>query len=489
MKLKVKFLNFSAGRPVIVLNSNFAKNQTIHVDNRVVLYYKNKKIIAVVDVVSSLVKENEAMVSSEVIRSLGLKEREEIRISLSKKPESTSLILKKLKGSELNEKEIRTIIEDITKNALTESEIAFFVSAVYIHGMNLSETVSMIKSIVETGEKLNLKNKIVVDKHSIGGIPGRITPIVVSICAAAGLTMPKTSSRAITTAAGTADSLETICKVDFSMEELKNIVEKTNACLVWGGSLNMAPADDKIIQIERLMNVDPESQLLASIMSKKIAVGAKYVLIDIPYGEFAKVSYIDARRLEKKFLEIAKCFNIKLVCSLKEINEPSGNGIGPALEIQDAIKVLSRIDSCYKLEERAVSLAGTILEMTGKAKKGKGKEKAIEILDSKKAWEKFKQIIKAQNGNAETKFRKAKFKYEIFSTKEGTIKEINIKSINYLAVLTGCPMDKYAGLYLHKHLNQKIKKNEVLLTIYAENKVELDDAIAYYHKIKPILIN
>jgi AMP phosphorylase len=488
MKLKVKFLNFSAGRPVIILNSHFARYNTIHPDNRVNIYYRNKKIIAVVDLASNMMKEDEAIVSSEIAKFLNLKEGNEIRISLAKKPESNHLILKKLKGTELNEKEIKQIIEDITKNALTESEIAFFVSAVYKTGMTLNETINTIKAIVGTGKKLDLKNKIIVDKHSIGGTPGRITPIVVSICAAAGLTIPKTSSRAITTASGTADAMETICKVDFSIEELKKIVEKTNACLVWGGSLDIAPADDKIIQIEKIINLDPESQLLASIMSKKIAVGAKHVLIDIPYGKFAKVSFVKAKHLEKRFLDISKYFKINLRCFLSEIKEPSGNGIGPALEIQDSIKVLLRKDSCYKIEERAVELSAILLEMTGKASKGKGKELALEILNSKKAWEKFKQVIKYQSGNAEMKFREVKYKYNILAARNGIIKEIDIKKINYLAGVAGCPIDKYAGLYLYKHLNEKVKKNDIILTIYSESKEELNDAIETYNKTSPILI-
>ncbi|MEM3405662.1 MAG: thymidine phosphorylase [Candidatus Pacearchaeota archaeon] len=488
MNLKVKFLNFSAGRPIIILNKTFAKNNAIHVDSRINIIYKNKEIIAVVDLASNFIKENEAIISSEVVNYLNIHEGEEIKITLAKKPISTKYILKKLNNKKLNKEEIRSIIKDISINALTESEIAFFVSAVYKCGMSFKELIYMIEAIVETGKKLNLGNKIVVDKHSIGGIPGRVTPIIVSICAAAGLTIPKTSSRAITTPSGTADALETICKVDFSLKEIKEIIKKTNACFVWGGSLDLAPADDKIIQIEKIINLDPEAQLLASIISKKIAVGAKYVVIDIPYGKFAKVSFSKAIKLEKKFLEIAKYFKIILKCSLKEINEPLGNGIGPALEIQDVIKVLSLKDSCNKLEERALELSSIILEMTGKAKIGKGKELAKKILYSGKAFEKFNEIIKAQKGDINFKFKEAQYKKDILAEKKGIIKEINIKLINYLAILAGCPMDKYAGIYLHKHLNQEVKKGEKILTIYSENEEQLNNVIKIYNENNPIII-
>ncbi|MCX6748182.1 MAG: thymidine phosphorylase [Candidatus Pacearchaeota archaeon] len=486
MRLKVKFLRLEAGRPVAILHKNFAKRASIHIDGRIYLEKGNKKVAAVVDTASGMLKEDEIILSAEILKFIDLKENEYVHIDLASKPESLNYIYKKLSGKPLTKEEIRTIIKDIVNNIITESEIAFFVSAVYKSGMSMQEIFSMIESLVESGKKLNIKGKL-VDKHSIGGIPGRTTPIVVAICASTGLILPKTSSRAITTPAGTADALEVICKVDFSIKEMEKIIKKTNACLVWGGALNLAPADDKLIQVERLLNIDPESQLLASIMSKKISVGAKYVLIDIPYGKNAKVNLSKAKTLEKKFKQIAKHFDIKLNCSLNKAEEPLGDGVGPLLEIMDVIKVLKREDSCHLLEKRSLELAGKLLELAGKAKKGTGIAKAQSILDSGKAFEKFKEIILAQKGKLNG-LEKARFYHTISADKGYKIVEINIKKINELARRAGCPLDKAAGVYLHKHLNEKVQKGEAIITIYAESLSELKEALAYCYENKPIVL-
>jgi len=487
MQLKVKFLRWSAGRPVAILHRKLALKSSIHVDDRITIKKNSHKIIAVVDIASGMLKEDEIAVSAEVSQKLNLRENETVSASPASQPESIPIIMKKLECRRLSKSEINKIIKDITDNALTESEIAYFISAVYKCGMTLEETKSMIQSIVSNGKKLNLKNKLIADKHSVGGIPGRTTPIIVSICSAAGLTMPKTSSRAITTPAGTADALEVICRVEFSIPEIRKIIKKTNACMVWGGYLGLAPADDKIIQVEKLLNLDPESQLLASIMSKKIAVGSKYVLIEIPYGKYAKVNKKQALNLESKFKNISKKFNIHLECILIEAAQPIGNGVGPALEIKDVIKVLRRESPCFLLEQRALISAGKLLEMTGKAKKGNGYKLAKEILDSGKAFEKFIQIIRAQKGRV-TGIRDAKFRKDILAEKNCSIKEINIKLINSLAKTLGCPSDKLAGIYLHRHAGEKIQKGGKIITLYSESKPELKAGIEFYNKNKPIIL-
>jgi len=484
VKLKVKFLKLSAGRPVVILHENYAQKASIHVDDRVYLEKKGKKISAVVDIATGILKENEIAVSTEIINAMKLRENNLVEVEIATKPKSLSLIAKKLSCKKLSQKELHSIMEDIVKNNLTEAEIAYFIAGVYQCGMSIKEIKNMIKAIVATGKQLKLNGKV-ADKHSTGGVPGRTTPIIISICAATGLLIPKTSSRAITSPSGTADAMEVLCEVDFTMKEIKQILKKTNACLVWGGSLNLAPADDKIIQVERLLNLDPEAQLLASILAKKLAVDAKYVLIDIPYGKNAKINKRQAKRLAKRFKILAKHFKIKLDYLLKRIEEPLGNGIGPALEIQDVIKVLTRKSSCHKLEQRSLELSAKLLELTGKAKKGNGLKLAKQILDSGKAFKKFNQIVKAQGGKI-IKFRKAKLKHEIKAKRNSLIKEIKTKELNKIARIAGCPLDKYAGIYLHSHLNARVKKGQEILTIYSESEIELKDAVKLFKKIKPI---
>jgi len=486
MRLKIKVLKFSAGRPVAIISEALAEKASIHVDNRVLIKKNSKSIVAVVDVAKEFVGKDEIAVSSEIVNQLSLAEEDYVIMELAPKPESVWLIQKKLRCGKLNEKELAMIMDDIANHALTEAEIAYFVASVYNCKMNLSEVHDMTLAILKSGMRLGLKGTI-VDKHSIGGIPGRITPVLVSICAAAGLTIPKTSSRSITTPAGTADAMETICKVEFTLSELKEIIRKTNACLVWGGALNLAPADDKIIQVEKLLNLDPEAQLLASILAKKLAVGAKYVLIDIPFGKNTKVDKKAAEILANNFKKLGKSFNLKLDCFLEKTEEPLGNGIGPVLEMKDVIKVLSRESPCYKIEQKSLALSAKLLEMTGKAKKGKGISLATDILNSGRAFEKFKQIIQAQQGSLDN-MKETRLKHDIIAEKNGKIKEINVKKINTLARFLGCPVDKSAGVYLYKHLNEAVKKGEKILTLYSESEAELEEGLKFYNKFQPLLI-
>ena len=493
MKLKIRFLKWSAGLPVAMLNVKTANRMGIHTNDRISIKTLSKKaqeVSAIIDTIDRIVKEDEIVVSSELKKRLGLRTRQKVDVNLAPKSKSIVFIKKKLNKKQLSQKEISEIIKEVVNNSLSEAEVALFISAMYKHGMNFKETTYLINAILKSGNKLSLKNKFVVDKHSVGGIPGnRTTLIVVPICAASGLIIPKTSSRAITSAAGTADVVETIARVEFSINELKKIVKKTNGCIIWGGALGIVPADSKIIQIEKKLKIDSEAQLLASIMSKKLAMGSKYILIDIPYGKSAKVNKTKALVLKKKFEKLAKHYGKKLRVVLTNGSEPIGNGVGPALELIDLINILDpNKEGPRDLEKKSLFLAGEILEMTGKAKKGKGVKMAIEILSSGLAFKKFKEIIKAQKG-ALKKLPLAKFKKNILAKKRGIIIEIDNKKINLLARVAGCPLDKSSGLYLYNHVGFKVKKGDKLLTIYAESKSRLTHAIKFYDKVKPIKVN
>ena len=491
MKLKIKKLKFLTGRPVCIVHEKTANKLSVHVGERVSIKgNKNKQIISVVDTVSDILKPSEIAVSEEIIKKLNLKPGQKVKVELTEHPHSIELIKKKLKGKSLSRKEIKEIVTNIANNSLTEVEVAFFVSAIYEEGMNLNEVKYLIQAMIETGNSIKLKGKV-VDKHSVGGGGNRTTPIIVSICAASGLTMPKTSSRAITSAAGTADVIETIANVDFSVEEIKKIIKKTKACFVWGGSLGLAPVDDKIIKIENIVTIDSPSQLLVSILSKKISVGSKYILIDIPYGKSSKIpTRKKAEELKNKFLKLAKAFYLRLEVLLTDGREPIGNGIGPVLEMRDVIKVLKRDNPPKDLEEKSLMLSGKLLELTGKTKKGKGYALAKKILDSGEAFRKFTQIIKAQKGNIEKlkKIQKPDFSYDIKSKKSHKIKHLNIKLINGLARSAGCPEDKSAGVYIHKKKNDLIKKGEKILTVYSISKEKLKHAIKFYNKNKKHII-
>ena len=493
MQLKVKFLKWSAGIPVAMLNHKTADKMSVHPEDRINLRTISKypkEISTIVDVVKGIVKEDEIAISSELEKFLNFKISKKVEVNLAVPPKNLYFIKKKLNNHQLTKNEIDAIIKDVVNNSLSDSEIALFITAVYKYGTNMKETIYLIEAIRKSGSQLRIKGKFIADKHSVGGVPGnRTTPIVVSICAAGGLIMPKNSSRAITTAAGTADVIETIADVEFSIKDLKKIIKKTGACMVWGGGLGMVPADARMMDVERSLKIDPESQLIASIMSKKLAADSKYILIDIPYGKNAKISSREkALRIKRRFERLGRYFKRKVKCFITDGSQPVGNGIGPALELIDIIKILDpKQEGPLDLEKKSLFLAGSLFEMTGKAKNGCGEKMAEEILRSGKAFEKFKEIIKAQNGNL-NRLKMAKFSHDIHSIKSGEITEINNYKINSLVRVSGCPVDKSAGIYLYSHVGDKIKKGQKIITIYAESMSRLNEAKRFYEKEKPIVI-
>lgn len=493
MKLKAKFIDWRAGLPVAMLSKKMSMQIGVQTQEMILIKTLSKypkESTAIIDIMEGKMKDNEILLSSEVKNKLNIKNGEFVDVNIAPVPKSVELIKKKLNNKRLTQKEIEQIIQDIVKERLSEPEIALFVAAMYKSGTSIKETIYMIKAILKTGNRLSLKEKYVVDKHSVGGVAGnRTTPIVVSICAASGLIFPKTSSRSITSAAGTADVMEAVAKVDFTIPELKKILKKAGAFIVWGGSMGIVPADAKLIRVEKSLSIDPKSQLLASIMSKKFAVGSRYILIDIPYGKSAKVkSRKKAEMLERKFRKLGKYFHKKLEVVITNGSEPIGNGVGPVLEMMDIIKILNpREKGPRDLEKKSVFLAGKILEMSDKAKKGKGIELAEKILYSGKAFEKFKQIVKAQQGSLK-RLHFAKLKKDIFVKNHGEIVEIDNQKINELARIAGSPVDKRSGIYLHFHVGGSVKKGDKLVTIYSETQARINEATRFFKESKPVKI-
>jgi AMP phosphorylase len=489
MKLKAKKLRWLAGRPVVILSTGSAKNLNVTVNERIGIRYKKKLIYAVVDIFSDLVKNDEIGLSQEIINFLPLKDNSYLEIFPADSFLAGQIIKKKLLGGRLTDEEIKILITEISQNNLTESEIAFFVSAERNNGMNKKELISLTKAMIQTGNKLEMNKKIIADKHCIGGIAGnRTTPLVVSICSAAGLTMPKTSSRAITSAAGTADTVETIARVDFNQKELMKVVNGAGACLVWNGALNLSPSDDKIIRVERLLNLDVEPQLIASIMSKKISAGSNRILIDIPYGGGKINNLKKAKELGNKFIQVGNYFKVRVKPVYTSGNQPIGKGIGPVLEMIDIIDILKG-DGPEDLKEKSIFLAGKILEMCGLRN---GEVKAREILESGKAYLKFKEIINLQNGKNDfderiKKLKLGKYSKTFIAKKDRQIKHIDNKKINLLCRILGAPETKTAGVYLHKGLG-RIFPGEKIITLYSESEDKLKDSLKYFEEFEPILI-
>lgn len=392
-------------------------------------------------------------------------------------------IQKKLLGKNLQYREIYNLMDEISHHRLSDILTTYFVAASFKEGFTSEELYYFTKAMVETGAKLHFDG-IVADKHSTGGLSGtRTTLIVVPIIAAAGFKIPKTSSRAITTPAGTADVMELLADVSFTTKQIEKIVNKVGGCIVWGGKLGIAPADDIIIRIEEPLSFESFDKIIVSIMAKKIAASTTHLVLDIPVGKTMKIRHFsDAEKVADKFKQLGKRFGIKVIADINESLEPAGRGIGAYLEALDALAVLEqKSDRPLKLEAKALRLAGKLLDLCfeeAKIKKN-GEDEARQILSQGLALTKFKEIIKAQNGDdsvsSDTLKNKA-FKKEIMSERSGKIKSINNFNLNTIAKVLGAPKDKYAGIFMLKKIDEHISKKEPLLILHSSDKFLLKEA-------------
>ncbi len=481
MKLKAKIFNITTQGPLIaILNRKDAISLDLEPLDRIKIKKRKKVLVAAIDIAygKKEVAPSEIGLFLDIADELKIKENENIEVFTEPKPKSLLYIKKKLDGFELNKEEINFIIKDLVENKLTEIEVSYFVSGCYTNKMTLDESAYLTEAIVKNGGRLKFNKKIVVDKHSIGGLAGnRTTPIIVPIVAAAGLTIPKTSTRSITSAAGTSDCIEVLAPVTHSKEKIMEIVKKTNACMVWGGTLDLASADDKLIKLEKVLNLDPEGILLASILAKKAAADSSHILIDIPVGPEAKITDMKkAKKLAKKFIKIGKKLNMKIKVIITDGSQPIGNGIGPALEARDVLLVLQNRGP-EDLKNKSVCLAGMLLEMAGIKK---GEKKALDILSSGLAYKKMQEIIKAQGGNPNIQPEEIKigqYKHRILAKNSGKIKTISNKKIARIAKLAGAPTDKGAGVDLLVRTGNKVNIGSTLFIIYAENQEKLNQVL------------
>ncbi len=416
-----------------------------------------------------------------------------IEAQLLSRPMSIQAIRKKLLGQELEYEEIFSIISDIVQGNLSAVETTYYVASGFVKPNTDAELYYLSKAIATTGEQINLP-LAVVDKHSIGGLPGnRTTMIVTPIVASLGLYMPKTSSRAITSPAGTADTMEVLAPVGFSMSEIRKIVKKTKACLVWGGGLNIAPADDKIIKLSRPLALEPYDKMLVSIMAKKVAMGVDYLVIDMPIGVTAKVKTKKvANQLEAKFIYLGKKFNMKVKVIKTLAREPIGRGVGPALEARDVLRVLQQKPLMPDdLKQKSIYLAGELLELKGFCRKGDGERIARRQLESGAAWKKMQEIIAAQGGNPNIDSESVAggtYRYEIHAHKSGRVKLIDNSSINEICMNLGAPREKLAGLHMHIRWGQAVKKGDKLFTLYAPSSSRLELGLTAHEKNQVVLI-
>ena len=435
MKLKVKHLEVATGGALVaMLNAKDASLLDLNSNDRIAIKLGRVEFICAIDITDNdkLLAPGYVGFLAELSNKLKIQERSLVSVTIANKPESIKFIKKKLNGKQLNSDEITQILSDVVDGNITQIELTYYVAANYMKGMTEKEILALTEAMIKTGDRLKFKNKIVFDKHCIGGVAGnRTTMVVVPMLIAAGLTVPKTSSRAITSPAGTADTVEVLARVDLNVDKIKKIVSKVGGCMVWGGAVNLAPADDTIINVEHPLSIDAEGQLLASILGKKGSVGSNHVVIDIPVGEDAKIeSMKEAMHLKRMFERIGKKLGMKILVLITDGSEPIGRGIGPALEARDVLWLLKNdIRAPFDLYSKSVFIVGKVLEMAGKCDKGEGVDCAKKLLSSGKAYRKFMQMLRMQGLKVRDpeKITVGKYKKDVVAAKEGKVGHISNK--------------------------------------------------------------
>lgn len=380
----------------------------------------------------------------------------------------------------LDDAKLRLIMQDVVDHRLSDLQLAAFLTTCAGDRMSLAETIALTRAMVDVGQRLQWTHAPVVDKHCVGGLPGnRTTLVVVPIVAACGLTIPKTSSRAITSPAGSADTMETLAPVNLGLEAMRKVVEREGGCIVWGGSAQLSPADDILIRVERPLDIDGTAQLVASVLSKKAAVGSQQVLIDIPVGPTAKVrSAAAASALGETLRQVGEAIGLSLRVVQTDGHQPVGHGIGPALEAFDVLAVLQgRPEAPADLRQRSLRLAGELLEMGGKAAPGQGAALAEATLASGAAWSKFQAIGNAQGGLREPP--RAPCQRVVTAPEAGWVAFIDNRRLATAAKLAGAPQAPAAGLVLHARLGDRVQKGQPLFTLHAQTPGELDYATVY----------
>ena len=430
------------------------------------------------------------LLSPQLMKRIGGSAGVTVEVQYSPSPESVRSIRRKMDGEVLDAVEISNVVNDIYAGALSDIEVSAWLTSLYINGMNLDEIAAFANAMVDTGDRIEFGRSPVFDFHSMGGVPGnKITPIVVSICAAAGLMIPKTSSRAISSACGTSDFVELFCPVEVNADRLREIGETVGGAFVWGGSMNLAPVDDMVIKIEHPLGINPRAQMLASILGKKLAIGTNYLLIDIPTGAGTKVPTLEvAKAYSRDFMALGEKLGMHVECAITYADQPVGHTVGPALEARECLRVLEGSEVPNSVVEKACECAGIILEMGGIPD---GHARAHEILRSGEARRKFLEIVVAQGGRADLKSDDmpiGKFTYEIRSRRCGYVNRIINKDIVAIAKALGAPSDKGAGLELFKKRGQRVDKDEVILRLYADNEAKLKRASDMAEKNVPVVI-
>ena len=442
-----------------------------------------RRILASVNVVddAAIVGCHELGLSEDAFRQLGVENGHTATLSQAEPPASVAALFQKIAGERLGREDFSAIVRDIAGHRYSKIELTAFVVACNRAELDREEVYFLTEAMVATGRRLDWHEPRVVDKHCIGGIPGnRTSMLVVPIVAAHGMLCPKTSSRAITSPAGTADTMEVLANVQLPFEKLADIVRDHRGCLAWGGTADLSPADDVLISVERPLSIDSPGQMVASILSKKIAAGSTHLVLDIPIGPTAKVrSMPEAQRLRRLFEYVAQRMHLSLDVVITDGRQPVGNGIGPVLEARDVMRVLENDPRApMDLRQKALRLAGRLIECDPDVRGGDGFGIARDILDSGRALSRMNAIIQAQGSRGFDPNQPAlgPLSFEVRAPTAGTVTGIDNFQIARIARLAGAPKVAGAGVDLMRKLGDPVAPGDLLYRVHAAYTADLEFA-------------
>lgn len=440
--------------------------------SKILVTTNGSRLLAVLNVVddNSIVQPGELGLSQQAFNYLNVDEGTLVTVEHAEPPKSMDAVRRKINGERLDQSDFIDISNDIVETRYSKMEMAAFLVATGQNNLDRDELLYLTQAMLQSGERINWHEPLVADKHCIGGIPGnRTSMLVVPIVAAHGMLIPKTSSRAITSPSGTADTMDVLTNVNLTPKQLLKIVRHERGCLAWGGTAKLAPVDDLLISVERPLGIDSQGQMVASILSKKLAAGSTHLIIDIPVGPSAKVRHMrQALALRKLFEFVGDRLNIHLEVMITDGRQPIGLGIGPVLEARDIMKVLNNDpDAPADLRQKSLQLAGRIIEFDPDVRGGQGYNIARDILESGRACAKMNNIIKAQ-GEKEIDLEPGKLCYQICADRDGVVSNIDNFQTAKIARMAGAPMEKRAGVDLLKKMGDKVSKGEPLFQIHAE---------------------
>jgi thymidine phosphorylase len=462
-------------------DSELCRSEGFESETRIRVSRGQRTVLATLNVVTDgLISPAEAGLSESAWSRLEATDGDVLAFGHPQPLDSMGQVRAKIYGRRLDAAALDSIVRDIAAGHYSDLHLAAFLTACAGDRLDRDEITDLTKAMIASGEQLHWPRQPAMDKHSVGGLPGnRTTLLVVPIVAAAGVLMPKTSSRAITSPAGTADTMEMLAPVELDIDQMRRVVEQEGGCIVWGGTARLSPADDLLIRVERPLDLDSTGQLVASVLSKKAAAGATHVLIDIPVGPTAKIrSFKAAQSLCSNFCAVGSQVGLKVLPVLTDGTQPVGHGIGPALEARDVLAVLRlEPEAPQDLRERGLLLAGHILEFAGSVAPGRGQALAREILNDGRAWLKFQSICQAQGGMRQPPV--APHTRPFCSTQEGRVVRIDNRRLARTAKLAGAPRDPGAGLVLHARVGSTVRLGQPLFTVHAETRGELEYALTY----------